>query len=178
MNESLNVVTLCTGNVARSVMLGYMLTSVAEAHGAQWHVRSAGTHVHEGSAMSQRTREALLKIDGLGDHAFGAHRSHQLNGDDVLFADVILASEVDHVRFVQSNFPGQGDRAVLVAQFVRYAPLESSFADQLAAVSASAPLEQFEVVDPAGGDQAIYDACALQLWELSQAFATLVLDSD
>jgi protein-tyrosine-phosphatase len=178
MSESLNIVTLCTGNVARSVMLGYMLTSIAEAEGADWRVRSAGTHVREGSAMSQRTREALVKIEGLGEHAYGAHRSHQLNGNDVLFADVILASEVDHVRLVRRNFPEQGHKAVLLAQFVRSAPLEGPFLLQVAAVSASAPIEQFEVTDPAGGDQATYDACALQLWELSQAFATLVIDSD
>jgi protein-tyrosine-phosphatase len=32
---SLNIVTLCTGNVARSVMLGYMLTTLAEASGVE-----------------------------------------------------------------------------------------------------------------------------------------------
>ena len=29
----MNIVTLCTGNVARSVMLGYMLTTLAESNG-------------------------------------------------------------------------------------------------------------------------------------------------
>jgi hypothetical protein len=32
------------------------------------------------------------------------------------------------------------------------------------------------VADPAGGDQATYDACARQLWELARAFATIVSD--
>jgi hypothetical protein len=36
----------------------------------------------------------------------------------------------------------------------------------------------FDVADPAGGDQATYDACALQLWDLSQVFALLVGDGD
>jgi protein-tyrosine-phosphatase len=31
-----------------------------------------------------------------------------------------------------------------------------------------------DVADPAGGDQAVYDACARQLWELAQVFALLV----
>ena len=65
---SLRIVTLCTGNVARSVMLGYMLTTLAYTNEADWKLRSAGTHVIEGSAMSSRTRDALWSIDELGDH--------------------------------------------------------------------------------------------------------------
>ena len=66
-DASLNILTLCTGNVARSVMLGYMLTTLAESTGQDWNVRTAGTHVAEGSAMSGRTREALKKVEELGD---------------------------------------------------------------------------------------------------------------
>jgi protein-tyrosine-phosphatase len=44
----------------------------------------------------------------------------------------------------------------------------------LAAVSDLDPSPAFDVVDPAGGDQAVYDACASQLWDLAKAFALLV----
>jgi len=170
----LNIVTLCTGNVARSVMLGYMLTTLAEAKGDEWHVRTAGTHVSEGSAMSGRTRDALMKIEGLGDHRYGAHRSHQLNEADTEWAQVILAAEADNVKFVRANFATNAEKAVQLAQFVRFAPLGGNFDAQLSAAFSHQPSPDFDVTDPAGADQLTYDACARQLWDLAQAFATLV----
>jgi protein-tyrosine-phosphatase len=170
----LNIVTLCTGNVARSVMLGYMLTTLAEANGEEWQVHTAGTHVVEGSAMSGRTRDALLAIDELVGHHFNAHRSHQLSAVDVDWADVVLASEADHVNFVRTQFPAFAHKTVTLQQFVRDAPLEGPFRVQLAAVANRVPSPALDVADPAGGDQAVYDACARQLWELAQVFALLV----
>jgi protein-tyrosine-phosphatase len=170
----LNIVTLCTGNVARSVMLGYMLTTLAESSGKQWEIRTAGTHVAEGSAMSSRTRDALVKIDELGEHRYGAHRSHQLTNDDATWSDVILTSEADHVNFVRRAFPLDSVKAVQLAQFIRFAPLEGSFDEQLRVTSALEPDPVFDVGDPAGGDQAVYDYCTRELWELAQAFSQLV----
>ena len=173
-DESLRIVTLCTGNVARSAMLGYMLTTLAESQGARWSVRTAGTHVIEGLAMSGRTRDAMMAIGELGDHHYGAHRSHQLSAEDVQWADVVLASGADHVRFVGANFPDQAAKAVQLHQFVRHAPLDAAPEDQVAWVAAMDPDEALDVRDPAGGDQAVYDAVARELWELAQVFSVLV----
>lgn len=174
MATPLKIVTLCTGNVSRSVMLGYMLTALAEVSGEDWQVRTAGTHVIEGSSMSGRTRDALLKIDDLGPLRLGAHRSHQLTSDDVAWADVILASEADHVHFVQRNFDAHANKTVQLGQFVRSAPLDDPIDIQLAVVSSLELSKEFDIADPAGGDQQDYDACAQQLWELSQVFALLM----
>jgi protein-tyrosine-phosphatase len=170
------IVTLCTGNVARSVMLGYMLTTLAKANGYDWQIRTAGTHVVEGSAMSARTRDALLALDDVGEHHYGAHRSHQLSGDDVAWADVILASEANHVTFVRTTFPHGTPKTVSLHQFLRDAPLEVPWEEQLHFVASLAPLEVFDVQDPAGGDQAAYHAVAAQLWEMAQVFTTIVGD--
>jgi protein-tyrosine-phosphatase len=176
MSKSLKIVTLCTGNVVRSVMLGYMLTIIAEASSLDWQVRTAGTHVLEGSAMSGRTRDALVRMVELGSHSYSGHRSHQFTGEDVQWADVILATEADHVHFVQRIFPLHGDKTVQLAQFVRNAPLDGPLDRQLAEVALLTPSPEFDVVDPAGGDQGAYDACAQQLWELSQVFAMLIAE--
>jgi protein-tyrosine-phosphatase len=168
------IVTLCTGNVSRSVMLGYMLTTISEANGINWQVRTAGTHALEGSSMSSRTRDALLGVEDLGVHHFAGHRSHQLDESDVRWADVVLASEADHVNYVRRHYADLSSKAVQLAQFVRYAPLDAGFEVQLAEVAAMTPSREFDIEDPAGGDRSVYDACALQLWELSQAFATIV----
>jgi protein-tyrosine-phosphatase len=172
----MNIVTLCTGNVARSVMLGYMLTTLSEVSSDEWHIRTAGTHVTEGSAMSGRTRDALMRIEELGEHRYGAHRSHQLNDTDTEWADVILAAEVDHVNYVRTNFASAAEKAIQLAQFVRFAPLEGSFESQLRTASSHDPSVELNVEDPAGGDQAVYDACARQLWDLAQAFALIIGD--
>ena len=157
-------------------MLGFMLRTLAELSGEEWRIRTAGTHVTEGSAISGRTREALVKIEELGDHRYGAHRSHQLSDDDCDWADVILAAEAANVRFVRTTFASGADKSVQLAQFDRYAPNGESFTAQLHAALAHEPSVEFDVKDPAGGDQSTYDDCARQLWNLAQAFALIVSD--
>ena len=170
--------TVCTGNVARSVMLGSMLTTLGEGGGEQWHIRTAGTHVTEGLAMSARTRDALLAIADLGEHRYGAHRSHQLADEDVTWADVILASEAGHVRFVRERFDHATHRVVQLGQFVRFAPRDLMLDDQLLVVARHEPDVSRDVIDPAGGDQNAYDECACQLWVLAQECAALRDSSD
>jgi sulfate adenylyltransferase len=172
----LNIVTLCTGNVARSVMLGYMLTTINETAAKEWQIRTAGTHVTEGLAMSSRTRDALLTITELGDHRYGAHRSHQLTEADVEWADVILCAEQDNVNYVRATFATEADKAVQLGQFVRFASLDGGIETQLRSSRSHESSADFNVADPAGGDQAAYDECARHLWELAQAFALLVGD--
>ncbi len=159
-------------------MLGYMLTSIAEANGFDWKVRSAGTHVVEGSAISSRTRDALLGLDDLGEHHYGAHRSHQLTSGDVDWATALLASEAGHVRYVRENYASGLSKTASLGQFLREAPLDAPFDEQLRYVSSLEPLAYFDVADPAGKDQAEYNECASQLWEMAQAFATLVTDDE
>jgi protein-tyrosine-phosphatase len=173
----MNVVILCTGNVARSVMLGYMLTTIAEADGREWRVRTAGTHAEGGAAMSSRTRDALLALDDLGEHHYGAHRSHQVTGDDVAWADVVLAMEASQVHLARRWFPDAVGRIVQLGQFVRAAPLDESLAEQVAAVAALEPDATLDVADPAGGEQDTYDLCARELWEMAQVFAVVVGDA-
>ncbi len=170
----MKIVTLCTGNVARSVMLAYMLSSLAKDNGYDWQLRSAGTHVHEGSAMSSRTKEALLSIPGLEEQNYGRHRSHQLTVEDLAWADIVLASEVDHVQYVRRNFPAFADETVLLGQFIANAPRDEDFATQRLVVASSDPDYSGEIIDPAGGDQEVYHACAQELWKLAQEFAVLV----
>ena len=174
MNESLRVVTLCTGNVARSVMLAAMLEALGADSGHPLETRSAGTHAIEGSAVSARTRDALLAIDELAPTSLNAHRSHQLELADLEWADLVLCAEADHVSYVRRVFPAFALSCCTLGQFARQAPLDTPWSTQVAVVSANDPDPALDVADPAGGDQAVYDECARTLFDLAQVFLTVL----
>ncbi len=152
------VLVLCTGNAARSVMGGVML----ESEGAPVRVVTAGTHVVEHQPMSRRTRDALAAI-GLDA---SSHRSRQLTDADLDAADLVIAMAAEHVRYVRRRHPQASDRTATLRWLVGHlpggpAPLSTRVAElDLADVD---PADQGDVDDPAGGDEAAYSACAVDL---------------
>jgi protein-tyrosine-phosphatase len=161
-----NLVFLCTGNAARSVMAGRFM----EESGVAATVVTAGTHVVENQPMSRRTRAALLAV-GVDP---GSHRSHQLTDGDVLAADLIVTMEPDHVSFVRRRYPEASSRTATI----RY--LEDhlrSGAEPLAVRVAELHLEdvlpevQGEIDDPAGKEEPEYIECAAALHEIIQRLA-------
>ena len=71
-----HLVTLCTGNAARSVMAGAILAE----HVPAVVVATRGTHVIEGMPMSWRTRDAIVALGAQAD----GHRSRQLESADLV----------------------------------------------------------------------------------------------
>lgn len=155
------IITLCTGNAARSVMAGAML----EAGKPGLHVITAGTHVIDGQPVSWRTRDALATV-GLDANR---HRSAQLRPADLATTDLILAMAGEHVRYIRREHPEVAARTVTLKRLAHdlepgRAPLRTRVAEL---GPANVVLEDWEdVEDPAGGAVEDYIACAEELLTL------------
>ena len=101
-----DLLVLCTGNAARSVMAGFMLEALRDGTaGEPLHIVTAGTHTIDGQPMGLRTRTALSRLPELAGADFRRHRSRQVHGVDLVHAELVVVMEADHVRFVRRQFP-------------------------------------------------------------------------
>jgi protein-tyrosine-phosphatase len=169
---------LCTGNAARSVMAGFMLDHLKLGRPQETlHIVTAGTLTIDGQPMGLRTRAALSGIPELADTAFGRHRSRQVHGADLERADLVVVMEADHVRFVRRQFPEAAGRTATIRRLCDdLPPPPPSLPQRVAALDLGEVvlLDGDDVIDPAGGDEAKYAACAAELWSLCQTLITLL----
>ncbi len=159
--NSLCVIFLCTGNAARSVMGG----AITRTQAIDIEIITAGTHVIEGMPVSWRTRDALAAVGTTP----GSHRSYQLRDDDAARADLVVAMAGEHVNYVRRVHPDAAVRTVTLKRLARYLePGPVGFRDRLQNLRlAEVELEPWEdVVDPAGGDLAVFEACAREINDL------------
>jgi protein-tyrosine-phosphatase len=104
----LNVLLICTGNTCRSTMAEWLMRArLPEDIRHRVDVRSAGTHAPEGSGLSP---DVGLVLEEIGVDAQG-FRCHELTREHIVWADVILGMEEQHVRAARNL--GGGEKARL-----------------------------------------------------------------
>jgi protein-tyrosine-phosphatase len=173
-----NLLVLCTGNAARSVMAGFMLEHLRDGKGGEpLHIVTAGTHTIDGQPMGVRTRTALLRIPGLADMEYRRHRSRQVHGADLVHAELVVVMEADHVRFVRRRFPDAASKTATIRRLCRdLAPAPPALSERVATLKLAdvEVSDEEDVLDPAGHEGDFYAACVDELWGLSQKLITLL----
>ncbi len=162
-----NVLFVCTGNAARSVMGAALMRSHFEnGHATDVAITSAGTHSIPDLPMSVRTKGAL---DAVGVEDLG-HRSSQLDADIAAPADLVLVFEPMHIIWVRRHLPEIADRTGSLPRIARdlTAGPVATLTERIDALGlATADFEPWEeVVDPAGGDLPDFIEAAERIAEL------------
>lgn len=163
---TLHVVSLCTGNAARSVMAGVLLAE----HVPDLVVTTSGTHVIEGMPISWRTRDAIRSL-GLEPPP---HRSRQATYDELDHADLIIAAARDHVQWMRRVHPLAASRTGTLKRLARdLAADDRPFGERVGSLRLeSVELEPWEdVLDPAGGDAEVFVETAAEIAENIHALA-------
>lgn len=170
------LLVLCTGNAARSVMAGFMLERRAVEAGVELHLTTAGTHAIEGMPISWRTSEAIAQVEAMqGVSGIRAHRSRQVERDHLERADLVIGMEVDHIRWVRRFFPEVAATTATLRRLCRDLPSGARpLAERVRSLDlGSVELEAWEdVVDPAGHDVDHYVARAHEIWDLCGQLVT------
>ncbi|MFS0817838.1 low molecular weight protein arginine phosphatase [Lysinibacillus sp. 1P01SD] len=135
----MKILFVCTGNTCRSPMAEVILKHKRVDN---VEVRSAGIYAMPNAHMSAHAQQVLNEAQMSHQHL-----ATQLSFAEIEWADLILTMTSAHKDTVISNYPGSEYKVYTLKEYTNEGSLEN-------------------VVDPYGGNKAIYEATFAELKEL------------
>lgn len=182
MDGELSILSVCTRNRTRSVMMAALL---------QRHVRDAGGHASVASAGI--TAETLAPIPGVAEQlrrlgvTIPPYVGRQVNATIARSADLIVTADPHHVVWIAGRWPDVFERTYTLPELVTYGdqigPRRGrSMADWLTEVSELRPapkayLEPHTVTglpDPTGGPESVWIDIADRIDDACRRLARLI----
>lgn len=136
---SVKILFVCTGNTCRSPMAEAILKH-KQINNVE--VRSAGIYAMPNAQMSAHAQQVLNEAQMSHEHF-----ATQLSQAEMAWADLVLTMTTAHKDTVISNYPEAEHKVFTLKEYTNEGSLEN-------------------VVDPYGGNSAIYEATFAELKEL------------
>ena len=140
MKQTFSILFVCTGNTCRSPLAERLLKAKIKEHGCKGlRVASAGTGAIEGEPASGGSRRIARKI-GISLAGF---RSKPVTTSRVKRADLILTMTRAHKQDVEMRWPDAAGKTHAISDYTGSG--------------------RGSIVDPIGGPDVVYEACAADL---------------
>lgn len=183
------ILFVCTGNTCRSPMAEALLKGLAEKRGLGVAVRSAGISTIDGLPVSSNSLNALGRRGIQHKGSSAALQSEALD-----WADLVLTMTSGHKRELVARFPHALEKTYTLKEFAyldhslqaQISELQQLYTElhtklllgepideeqKVRVISLEQSIPNFDIADPFGGSQSVYDSCAD---ELEKAITELV----
>jgi protein-tyrosine-phosphatase len=142
VKRTFSILFVCTGNTCRSPLAERILKARIKEQGwRNFRVASAGTGAVEGEPASGSSKRAARKI-GVSLAGF---RSKPVTASRVARADLILTMTYAHKHDIEMRWPEAAGKTHAISDYTGSG--------------------RGSIIDPIGGPDKVYEACAADLWD-------------
>jgi protein-tyrosine-phosphatase len=149
----MNVLVVCTGNTCRSPMAEMILRRLAEDHGLTWDIGSAGLRAETSIAPS-----AVRALRRRGIAVAGRRAAVQLTGEMMHEASVVFCMTENQRASLAEAMPANAAKVHCWGAFLATKTGPRRQPPHL--IDAGPGPAKYDVVDPAGGDDDVYEQTA------------------
>ncbi|MCL6515839.1 low molecular weight protein arginine phosphatase [Alicyclobacillus sp.] len=155
----MHLLFVCTGNTCRSPMAAFFARAQIQERQLPWTVESAGLHAAGGMPMTPAAADALTRRRV----PLAPHQSQPLTDDLVARADIILVMTRGQLEDLVARFPQAKGKVHLLGSFAGGTAKEAAEALPDSTADRAPSTRGCDIVDPFGGSDEHYEACADQI---------------